>query len=79
MRELNSGKTPVHGPSISREPWTRWEVEAAIQFVDTFEGEHHWASATNIFTQEGGTYLAGFKTKFTALINSYTLRRKSAF
>ena len=28
-------------------------------------------SANNIFTQEGGTHLAGFKTKFTALINSY--------
>ena len=27
--------------------------------------------SNNIFTQEGGTHLVGFKTKFTALINSY--------
>ena len=46
------------------------EVEAAIQFVDTFE-ENILGFCNNIFTQEGGTHLAGFKTKFTMLINSY--------
>ena len=46
------------------------EVEVAIQFVDTFE-ENLLGFCNNIFTQEGGTHLAGFKTKFTMLVNSY--------
>ena len=38
--------------------------------MDTFE-ESILGFCNNIFTQEGGTHLAGFKTTFTALINSY--------
>ena len=70
VRELNSGKTPVHDPIYFKGTVDRVEVEAAIQFVDTFE-ENILGFCNNIFTQEGGTHLAGFKTKFTALINSY--------
>ena len=70
MRELNSGKTPVHEPIYFKGSVDRVEVEAAIQFVDTFE-ENILGFCNNIFTQEGGTHLAGFKTRFTALINSY--------
>ena len=49
--------------------WTnrRW---GAFQFVDAFE-ENILGFCNNIFTQEGGTHLVGFKTKFTQLINSY--------
>lgn len=46
------------------------EVEVAFQFVDAFE-ENILGFCNNIFTQEGGTHLVGFKTKFTQLINSY--------
>ena len=70
VRELNSGKTPVHDPIYFKGTVDKVEVEAAIQFVDTFE-ENILGFCNNIFTQEGGTHLAGFKTKFTALINSY--------
>ena len=42
----------------------------AFQFVDTFE-ENILGFCNNIFTQEGGTHLAGFKTRFTQMINSY--------
>ena len=38
----------------------------AFQFVDTFE-ENLLGFCNNIFTQEGGTHLAGFKTTFTML------------
>ena len=38
--------------------------------MDAFE-ENLLGFCNNIFTQEGGTHLAGFKTKFTSLINSY--------
>lgn len=42
----------------------------AFQFVDAFE-ENVLGFCNNIFTQEGGTHLAGFKTRFTQMINSY--------
>lgn len=37
VRELNSGKTPVHDPIYFKGTVDKVEVEAAIQFVDTFE------------------------------------------
>ena len=70
VKQLNAGKTPVHDPIYFKGNMEGVEVEAAIQFVDTFE-ENILGFCNNIFTQEGGTHLAGFKTKFTALINSY--------
>ncbi len=70
VKELNTGKAAVHDPIYFKGMVDRIEVEAAIQFVDTFE-ENILGFCNNIFTQEGGTHLAGFKTKFTALINSY--------
>ena len=70
VKQLNAGKTPVHDPIYFKGTVDKVEVEAAIQFVDTFE-ENILGFCNNIFTQEGGTHLAGFKTKFTALINSY--------
>ena len=70
VKEINAGKTPVHEPIYFKGPMEGIEVEAAIQFVDTFE-ENILGFCNNIFTQEGGTHLAGFKTKFTMLINSY--------
>lgn len=38
--------------------------------MDTFE-ENILGFCNNIFTQEGGTHLAGFKTRFTQMINNY--------
>ena len=70
VKELSTGKAAVHDPIYFKGMVDRIEVEAAIQFVDTFE-ENILGFCNNIFTQEGGTHLAGFKTKFTALINSY--------
>ena len=46
------------------------EVEIALQFVDAFE-ENVLGFCNNIFTQEGGSHLVGFKTRFTAMVNSY--------
>ena len=70
VKELNSGKTAIHEPIYVKGCVDRVEVEIAFQFVDTFE-ENILGFCNNIFTQEGGTHLAGFKTRFTALINSY--------
>ena len=70
VRELDAGKEAVHEPIYYKGVSERIEVEAAIQFVDTFE-ENTLGFCNNIFTQEGGTHLMGFKTRFTQLINSY--------
>ncbi len=70
VRELNDGKEPVHEPVYFKATMDDIEIEAAFQFVDAFE-ENVLGFCNNIFTQEGGTHLVGFKTKFTTLMNSY--------
>ena len=70
VRELNSTKTPIHDPIYFKGVSDQIEVEVAFQFVDAFE-ENVLGFCDNIFTQEGGTHLAGFKTRFTQMINSY--------
>ena len=70
VRELNNGKESVHEPVYFKGSVDQIEVEVAFQFVDAFE-ENILGFCNNIFTQEGGTHLVGFKTKFTQLINSY--------
>ncbi len=70
VRELNAGKETVHEPIYYKGTSEKIEVEVAIQFVDAFE-ENTLGFCNNIFTQEGGTHLMGFKTRFTQLINGY--------
>ena len=70
VRELNSTKTPIHDPIYFKGVSDQIEVEVAFQFVDAFE-ENVLGFCNNIVTQEGGTHLAGFKTRFTQMINSY--------
>ncbi|MCD8083317.1 MAG: DNA gyrase subunit B [Clostridiales bacterium] len=70
VKELNAGKAVLHDPIYFRRLIDGIEVEAAIQFSDAFE-ENILGFCNNIFTQEGGAHLVGFKTRFTQLINSY--------
>lgn len=70
VRQLNGGKEAVHDPIYFKGTVDKVEVEVALQFVDTFE-ENILGFCNNIFTQEGGTHLAGFKTRFTQMINTY--------
>ncbi|MBE7721545.1 MAG: DNA gyrase subunit B [Lacrimispora celerecrescens] len=70
VRELNTGKEAVHDPIYFKGTMDKVEIEVALQFVDTFE-ENILGFCNNIFTQEGGTHLAGFKTRFTQMINTY--------
>jgi len=70
VKELNNGKTAIHDPIYFKGEQDKIEVEVAIQFVDTFE-ENILGFCNNIFTQEGGTHLMGFKTRFTQMINTY--------
>ena len=70
VKSLNHGKDPVHEPIYFKGAQDNMEVEVAIQFVDAFE-ENVFGFCNNIFTQEGGTHLTGFKARFTNLINTY--------
>jgi DNA gyrase subunit B len=70
VKELNRGKNVIHDPIYFKGEQDRIEVEVCLQFVDTFE-ENLLGFCNNIFTQEGGTHLVGFKTRFTQLINTY--------
>ena len=70
VKELNRGKTVIHEPVYFKKEIDKIEGEVAFQFVDAFE-ENILGFCNNIFTQEGGTHLVGFKTRFTQLINSY--------
>ncbi|MEF9938753.1 MAG: DNA gyrase subunit B [Clostridium sp.] len=70
VKEINSSKNPVHEVIYFKGISDKIEVEVAFQFVDAFE-ENVLGFCNNIFTQEGGTHLVGFKTKFTTLINNY--------
>ncbi len=70
VKSLNHGKDPIHEPIYFKGSLDNMEIEAAIQFVDAFE-ENVLGFCNNIFTQEGGTHLVGFKARFTGLINTY--------
>ncbi len=70
VRALNTGRETVHEPVYFKDSREGIEVECAFQFVDEFQ-EEILGFCNNIYTQEGGTHLTGFKTKFTMVINQY--------
>ena len=70
IRALNEGKEPVNNIVYLKGARDGIEVECAFQFVDEFQ-ETILGFCNNIYTQEGGTHLTGFKTKFTMVINQY--------
>lgn len=46
------------------------EIQIALQYTDTYS-ENILTYVNNIFTQEGGTHLIGFKTALTRCVNDY--------
>ena len=70
IKALNEGNEPVHNIVYFKGAKDGIEVECAFQFVDEFQ-ETILGFCNNIYTQEGGTHLTGFKTKFTMVINQY--------
>ncbi len=68
--ELTKGRGKITEPIWFKDVMENTEVEVCFQFVDAFEENLH-GFCNNIFTQEGGTHIVGFKSKFTQLINSY--------
>ena len=70
VASLNKGQETVTPVIYFKDSYEGSEVEVCLQFVDAFEENIH-GFCNNIFTQEGGTHITGFKTKFTQLVNLY--------
>ena len=71
VRELNKDAgAPVTPAIYFRGSAERSEVECCIQYTDSFE-ENILGFCNDIYTQEGGTHIVGFKTKLTQIVNSY--------
>lgn len=70
VKDLNTGKEVLHDVVYFKRESEGIEVEAAFQFVDEFQ-ENILGFCNNIYTQEGGTHITGYKTKFTMVINQY--------
>ena len=70
VASLNKGQETVTPVIYFKDSYEGSEVEVCLQFVDAFEENIH-GFCNNIFTQEGGTHITGFKTKFTQLVSLY--------
>ncbi len=70
ISELTAGKEEV-APVVSFKGKEEGiEVEAAFKFTNEFQ-ENILGFCNNIYTQEGGAHITGFKAKFTTIINQY--------
>ena len=70
VAELNKEKEKVHDVIYFKKTVDGIEMEVAFQFVNEFS-ENILGFCNNIYTQEGGTHLTGFKSKFTMVITQY--------
>ena len=68
--ELNTGKEAAIPVVYFKGKEEGIELEVAFQFTNDFQ-ENILGFCNNIYTQEGGTYITGFKARFTQLINTY--------
>ncbi len=69
-RYLNRGRHPLHAPFTVAREVNGSQIEAAIQFTDTY-GESVYTFANNINTVDGGTHLTGFRTALTRTLNDF--------
>lgn len=67
---LNRRHSPLHKPIYIMGEKNDVQIEAAIQYNDTFN-EKIFSFANNIYTTEGGFHLVGFKAGLTRTINNY--------
>ncbi len=70
IKDLTKAKDVLFNPVYVHGKTEDTEVECAFLFSNEFEENIH-GFCNNIYTQEGGTHIAGLKSKFTAIINSY--------
>ncbi|MBR5930997.1 MAG: DNA gyrase subunit B [Lachnospiraceae bacterium] len=70
IEELNTGKEAAIPVVYFKGKEEGIELEVAFQFTNDFQ-ENILGFCNNIYTQEGGTHITGFKARFTQLINTY--------
>ena len=70
VKALNKDKETVHEVISFKGSSDKIMVEVAFQFINEFQ-ENILGFCNNIYTQEGGTHITGFKTMFTTIINNY--------
>jgi len=70
VEALNKGQNAVTPLIYFQDKWQNTEVECCLQYVDAFEENIH-GFCNNIYTQEGGTHLTGFKARLTQTVNMY--------
>ena len=70
VRYLNKSRAVLHPPIYTEKQVNGTNVEAAIQYTDTYT-ESVYAFANNINTVDGGTHLTGFKSALTRTLNDY--------
>lgn len=76
VEHLNKNKEVLHKDVIYFEGTVdNCLVEVAIQYTDGFV-ENIYSYANNIYTQEGGTHLSGFRSGLTRTFNDYARRAK---
>ena len=70
INDLNQGKEVAAPVVYYNGKSDGIEIEVAYQFTNEFQ-ENILGFCNNIYTQEGGTHITGFKARFTQLINTY--------
>ncbi len=75
VEDLNKSKNKLHPPIMIEGQKNSTQVEAAIQYNDSFN-ETLFTFVNNINTHEGGTHLSGFKTALTRSLNNYGEKHK---
>jgi len=67
---LDRNKEVLTSPAYIEKTDNDVMVEASLQYTDDFN-EHAYSFANNIFTEEGGMHLTGFRAALTRVINDY--------
>lgn len=70
VKDLNTGKQPLHDVISFHGATDNIIVDCAFQYVDEFH-ENVLGFCNNIYNAEGGTHVTGFKGIFTQVINTY--------
>lgn len=70
VKAMMSDKETVCEPIYFKGSADGTELECCFAYINAFEENIH-GFCNNIFTQEGGTHVTGFKNKYAQLINSY--------
>ncbi len=70
IEDMNKGKELVTDIVYFKKDLDGIELEVAFQYINEFT-ETISGFCNNIYTQEGGTHITGFKTVLTTIINQY--------